>query len=173
MSRPLEGCGPIGDGQSAALVSRDASIDWLCWPRFDDGACFAAFVGTLEHGYWSIILVAEPGKLKRLYCGNTLALETDFDIQGGTVRVIDFMPLREHSPTVVRIEAGLRGTVPMRSTLRLRFDDGLMPTWLSSEAGGVIARVGPDLVAVRAPMQQTIREDVRRACVPRRPCVCV
>ena len=163
MSRPLEDYGLIGDGQSAALVSRDASIDWLCWPRFDDDACFAALVGRNEHGHWSITPVAEPGKLSRRYRDDTLVLETDFDTRDGAVRVIDFMPLRERFPSLVRIVVGLRGTVPMQSTLRLRFDYGSMPPWLSSEAGGIVARVGPDLVAVRGPMQQTIRDDTIEA----------
>src|ERR1700739_1532480 len=103
MSRPLEDYGLIGDGQSAALVSRDASIDWLCWPRFDDDACFAALVGRNEHGHWSITPVAEPGKLSRRYRDDTLVLETDFDTRDGAVRVIDFMPLRERFPSLVRI----------------------------------------------------------------------
>ncbi|MDR5836533.1 glycoside hydrolase family 15 protein [Caballeronia sp. LZ034LL] len=163
MSRPLEDYGLIGDGQSAALVSRDASIDWLCWPRFDDDACFAALLGRSEHGNWSIMPVAEPGELKRRYCDDTLVLETDFETQDGAVRIIDFMPLRKRFPSLVRIVVGLRGTVPMRSTLRLRFDYGLVPPWLSSEAGGVVARVGPDLIAVRAPMQLTIRDDAIEA----------
>ena len=163
MSRPLEDYGLIGDGQSAALVSRDASIDWLCWPRFDDDACFAALVGRREHGHWSITPVGEPGKLSRRYIDDTLILETDFDTQDGAVRVTDFMPMRERFPSLVRIVVGLRGTVPMQSTLRLRFDYGSMPPWLSSEADGVVARAGPDLVAVRAPMQQTVRDEAIEA----------
>jgi GH15 family glucan-1,4-alpha-glucosidase len=163
MSRPLEDYGLIGDGQSATLVSRDASIDWLCWPRFDDDACFAALLGRSEHGCWSIMPVAEPGEINRRYCDDTLVLETEFCTEGGAVRVVDFMPLRKRFPSLVRIVVGLRGTVAMQSTLRLRFDYGSMPPWLSSEADGVVARVGPDLVAIRAPMQQIIRDDAIEA----------
>lgn len=160
MNRPLEDYGLIGDGRSAALVSRDASIDWLCWPRFDDDACFAALLGNHEHGHWSVMPTVMPGKRSRRYREDTLVLETDLETQDGAVRIIDFMPLGGRYPSLVRIVEGLRGTVPMQSTLRLRFDYGSMPPWISNEADGVVARVGPDLIAVRAPVPLAIRDDV-------------
>lgn len=159
MSRPLEDYGLIGDGQSAALVSRDASIDWLCWPRFDDDACFAALLGKEEHGHWSITPEQVPARLARRYQHDTLVLETDFETADGAVRIVDFMPMRDAFPSLVRIVVGLRGSVAMRSTLRLRFDYGCVPPWLSHEDDAVIARVGPDLIALRAPVPQTIGDE--------------
>nr|WKF60819.1 Trehalase [Paraburkholderia busanensis] len=158
MSRPIEDYGLIGDGESAALVNRDASIDWLCWPRFDGDACFAALLGNDGHGHWSIAPVQASGARSRRYQNDTLVLETDFEDGERAVRIVDFMPMREAFPSIVRIVTGLRGTTRMRSTLRLRFDYGAVPPWLSAEDDAVVARVGPDLVAARAPVAQTIRD---------------
>lgn len=159
MSRRIEDYGLIGDAESAALVSRDASIDFLCWPRFDDDACFAALLGHEEHGHWSIAPEHLPAGRSRRYQDDTLVIETDFEGAEGAVRIVDFMPMRETFPSIVRIVVGLRGTLAMRSVLRLRFDFGLVPPWLSAEDEAIVARVGPDLVVVRAPVQQLIRDE--------------
>src|SRR5947209_8514045 len=107
----------IGDCQTAALVGRDGSIDWLCWPRFDSGACFASLLGTPEHGRWLIAPTSEEAVSKRRYRGDTMILETEFETPEGTVVVIDFMPRRRESAGLVRIVRGLRGRVPMRTEL--------------------------------------------------------
>src|SRR5690606_38024450 len=103
----------IGDMQSAALVGRDGSIDWLCLPRFDSGACFAALLGSPEHGRW-LIRPADPVKaVRRRYRGETLVLETEFETEHGVVRLLDFMTPRRKEPDLVRIVEGVRGTVRM------------------------------------------------------------
>src|SRR5437867_1857993 len=113
MSLPIEDYAIIGDCHTAALVARDGSIDWLCLPRFDSGACFAALLGTPQHGRW-LIEPAEPIKrTTRCYRPNTLILETTHETDGGAVTVVDFMPPRSKEPDVVRIVRGERGHVPM------------------------------------------------------------
>src|ERR1700751_738411 len=98
----------LGDLQTAALVERGGSIDWLCFPRFDSGACFAALLGTEEHGRW-LLAPAEGGTTSRRYLHDTLVLETTWETNDGSVRVVDFMPLRDTAPDVVRIVEGLNG----------------------------------------------------------------
>ena len=106
----------IGDLQTAALVERGGSVDWLCFPRFDSGACFAALLGTAEHGRW--LLAPEAGRTStRRYLHDTLVLETTWETETGSARVLDFMPPRGTAPDVVRIVEGLEGSVPMRSEL--------------------------------------------------------
>src|SRR5687768_6138367 len=102
----------VGDCETAALVGRDGSIDWLCWPRFDSAACFAALLGRPEHGRWRI---APRGKstTRRAYRAETLILETEFETAEGAVRLIDFMPVRNGASDLVRIVEGVRGRVPM------------------------------------------------------------
>src|SRR5579862_9674443 len=99
----------IGDTHTAALVGRNGSIDWLCLPRFDSGACFAAMLGTNDHGYWRICPQEEAKSVRRRYRKGTLILETDFETAGGAVRLIDCMPSRDGDPKVVRLVKGLRG----------------------------------------------------------------
>jgi GH15 family glucan-1,4-alpha-glucosidase len=113
----------IGDLQSAALVERRGSIDWLCFPRFDSGACFAALLGTSENGRWLLAPVG-GGEPTRRYLHDTMVLETTWKTEEGTVRVFDFMPPRGAAPDVVRIVEGVRGSVRMRSELVIRFDYG-------------------------------------------------
>ena len=113
----IEDYGLIGDLQTAALVSREGSIDWCCFPRFDSGACFSAMLGNPDDGRWLIAPSLQPRSIERRYRKDTLILETIFDTDEGTVRVIDFMPPREKSPDIVRIVEGLGGTVTMRSEL--------------------------------------------------------
>lgn len=156
MSKPIEDYAMIGDGQTAALVARDGAIDWLCWPRFDHDACFAALLGTAENGRWRIAPVEAPGgggsatRVARRYRGDTLVLDTDFETATGSVRLTDFMPAPPGGvSSLVRIVTGLRGEVEMDCRLGLRFDYGNVPPWVVPEPDGFTAVVGPDRVALR------------------------
>jgi GH15 family glucan-1,4-alpha-glucosidase len=135
----------IGDRRTAALVARDGSIDWLCLPRFDSGACFAALVGEPGHGRWQIAPVGRPARVRRAYHDGTLVLETCFeDGAGGAVAVIDFMPLGASHPSVVRIVRGLRGRTKMRTELVIRFDYGSIVPYVRKSGEGLVAVAGPD-----------------------------
>src|SRR5436190_16966778 len=112
----------LGDCQTAALVGRDGSIDWLCFPRFDSGACFAALLGTPEHGRWQIAPGGDVRAARRRYRDGTLILETEFTTDSGAVTLIDCMPPRDQAPDLVRIVEGKRGQVRMRMELTIRFD---------------------------------------------------
>jgi GH15 family glucan-1,4-alpha-glucosidase len=148
MTQRIEDYALIGDCQAAALVGRNGSIDWLCWPRFDSPACFAALLGGPEHGYWRIA-PASGYRVERRYRADTLVLETDFESAGGAVRVIDFMPTGERDSDVVRIVQGLRGRVPLRMELALRFDYGASVPWVSRlEDGRLRAIAGPDMAVL-------------------------
>jgi GH15 family glucan-1,4-alpha-glucosidase len=136
----------IGDLQTGALVGRDGSVDWLCLPRYDSGACFAALVGEPENGHWRIGPADGRPASSRRYVGDTLVLETTWDSTAGTVRILDFMPHRHQAPDVVRIVEGVRGRVPMRSVLRLRFDYGRRIPWVSRRDTQVVGLAGPDAV---------------------------
>src|SRR3954469_12098567 len=127
----------IGDCESAALVSIDGSIDWLCWPRFDSAACFAALLGTPEHGRWRIAPVGDAAEVSRRYAGDTLILETIFETATGAVALIDFMPIGDKYPTLVRVVKGMRGRVEMRSELVLRFEYGQVVPWVTRQGKGV------------------------------------
>src|SRR5918998_4649056 len=124
MSLPLERYGLIGDTQTAALVGDDGSIDWLCLPRFDSAACFAALLGGPEHGRWLIAPEGEIRARRRRYRPNSLVLESEYDVDGGTVRVTDVMPPRQTDPDLIRVVEGLRGDVRMRMELAVRYDYG-------------------------------------------------
>src|SRR3954471_18178964 len=115
MPSRIEDYALIGDCQTAALVARNGSIDWLCFPRFDSGACFASLLGTPEHGRWQLAPAGGTTSARRRYRHDTLILETVFETQDGAVRAIDFMPPRGKTPDIVRIVEGLSGNVPMRS----------------------------------------------------------
>jgi GH15 family glucan-1,4-alpha-glucosidase len=153
MAWAIEDYGLIGDLQTAALVSRDATIDWLCFPRFDSGACFAALLGDEENGRWAMQPVSGWRNLSRRYWHDTLVLETVFETDGGLVRVIDFMPPRGEAPDVVRIVEALTGTVRMRSELVIRFDYGRILPWVRNVDGTRLAIAGPDAVAFRTPVE--------------------
>ena len=154
MSTPLEDYAIIGDCETAALVSRAGSIDWLCWPRFDSPACFAALLGTPEHGRWLIEPVARDARRLRRYRGNTLVLETTIETASGAVTVIDFMPPRGQDSDVVRIVRGDRGQVRMRTELVLRFDYGRTVPWVSHLPDGTLCAIaGPDMVLLHTPVQ--------------------
>jgi len=151
MSTFLEEYGLIGDGQTAALVSRQGAIDWLCLPRFDSDACLAALLGEEQHGTWRIGPVAEGWRTTRRYLPDTLILQTEFARGRNVVLLTDFMPMRSDAPTVVRIVRGIGGQVDLLFDLRLRFDYGLISPWLRECAdGSVQGVVGPDLVTLRA-----------------------
>ena len=154
MSNPIDEYGLIGDGETAALIHRSGSIDWLCWPRFDSDACFAALLGTAENGRWKIAPV-EPARISRRYLEDTLVLETEFDTASGTVLLTDFMPGREHGSSIVRIVSGTRGRTVLRSEMNLSFDYGSMRPWLEVVETEAAARVGPDLVLLRSPVDLT------------------
>ncbi|MGF6723941.1 GH15 family glucan-1,4-alpha-glucosidase [Paraburkholderia sp. GAS41] len=146
----------VGDGHTAALISRDGSVDWLCWPRFDSGACFAALLGTEKNGRWLIAPVSDtPVKTTRRYRGETLILETDFETDEGAVTVIDFMPPGNGWSELVRIVVGRRGTVRMKMELVLRFDYGFSIPWVSQlkHDNGIKAIVGPDTTVLRTPVE--------------------
>src|SRR5689334_4717793 len=139
----------IGDCETAALVSRSGSIDWLCWPRFDSAACFAALLGSPENGRWLLAPVDADARVSRRYRGDTLILETDYETADGAVRVIDFMPLRDHRSNVVRTVVGLRGRVAMHTQIIFRFEYGSVVPWVSRlDDGSLRAIAGPDMVVV-------------------------
>jgi GH15 family glucan-1,4-alpha-glucosidase len=142
----------IGDTQTAALVGRDGSIDWLCMPRFDSGAMFCALLGTEEHGRWLLRPASDVRAVRRRYREDTLVLETEWDTDEGTVRVIDFMPVRDEAPDIVRIVQGVRGRVTMQMDLRVRFQYGRIVPWVRREDGDLVAVAGPDSVWLRTPV---------------------
>jgi GH15 family glucan-1,4-alpha-glucosidase len=153
MSVPLEDYAVIGDCETAALVSRGGSIDWLCWPRFDSSACFAALLGTPEHGRWLVEAVEPGARVHRRYRPNTLILETAIETASGAVTVIDFMPPRGRNSDIVRLVRGERGRVAMRTELVLRFDYGSSVPWVSRLPDGTLRAVaGPDMVVVHTPV---------------------
>jgi GH15 family glucan-1,4-alpha-glucosidase len=141
----------LGDLQTAALVSTAGSIDWLCLPRFDSPACFAALLDTPDAGHWSLAPASGGTCNRRHYVDDSIVLETEWVSGDGTVRVIDFMPPRERAPDVVRIVEGVRGTVAMRSDLRLRFEYGRVMPWVRHHADHVEAVAGPNRVRLRTP----------------------
>src|SRR5271157_1423702 len=124
MASRIEDYALVGDLGTAALVGRDGSIDWLCWPRFDSPACFAALLGTPEHGRWLIAPVDPPAWIARHYRDTTMVLETVFATAGGEVALLDFFPIGADHSSVVRLVQGRRGRVAMRTQLALRFDYG-------------------------------------------------
>jgi len=152
MTGRIEDYALIGDCEAAALVCRDGSIDWLCWPRFDSPACFAALLGTKKNGYWRIAPADEKVSIKRRYLPHTLILETTFTTRDGEVRLTDFMPPHGKASDVVRLVTGVRGRVDMRSDLALRFCYGSSVPWVTrDEDGSLKAIAGPDMVVLRTP----------------------
>ncbi len=150
---PLEDYGLIGDLQTAALVSRHGSIDWLCMPRFDSGAIFAGLLGDAENGHWTIQPKGEFRSPGRRYRGDSLVLETEFETDEGAIRLIDFMPPRGVAPDVVRIVEGVRGRVAMKMELALRFDYGSIVPWVRNIEGSLVGVAGPDAVSFRTPVE--------------------
>ncbi|WP_037907260.1 glycoside hydrolase family 15 protein [Actinacidiphila yeochonensis] len=162
MAGRIEDYAIIGDLQTAALVGRDGSVDWLCLPRFDSGACFAALLGDEDNGRWRIAPAGSSHCSGRSYRGDTLVLDTLWETPTGTVRVTDFMPQRDRAPDVIRVVEGLSGEVAMRSELALRFDYGNVVPWVRRVDGHLVATAGPDAVWLRStPPVPTYGQDMR------------
>jgi len=142
----------LGDLHTAALVSTSGAVDWLCLPRFDSPAVFAALLHDDSAGHWSLAPATARSRAARRYAVNTLILETDWQTENGAVRVIDFMPPRARTPHLIRLVVGLNGEVAMRSTLRLRFDYGRVIPWVRADENQVHAIAGPDLVRLVSPV---------------------
>jgi GH15 family glucan-1,4-alpha-glucosidase len=150
MPSRIENYALIGDLETAALVAKDGSIDWLCWPRFDSPACFAALLGTPENGRWQLAPAAPVRRIRRQYREDTLILETEFETSEGSVTVVDFMPPREAHSDLVRIVQGRRGRVPMKMEFILRFDYGKSVPWITQSKRGVLTAIaGPNMVVLR------------------------
>ena len=143
----------VGDTQTAALVGDDGSVDWMCAPRFDSGAYFAALLGDENHGRWLIAPTAGGRAVRRRYRDGTLVLETEFDTPEGSVRITDFMPIREKTVDMVRIVEGLHGHVRMTMHLTIRFDYGSIIPWVHDEHGALVAIAGPDALVLRTPVE--------------------
>jgi GH15 family glucan-1,4-alpha-glucosidase len=148
----------IGDLQTAALVGRDCSIDWLCFPRFDSRACFAALLGDEQHGRWILTPAGEVKRTERRYREDTLVLDTELETDTGTVRVVDFMPPRGRNPDVVRVVEGVSGRVSMRMQLVIRFDYGSIVPWVRRRGGSLMAIGGPDALVLRTPIRTEGRD---------------
>ncbi|GHD84577.1 glycoside hydrolase family 15 protein [Streptomyces naganishii] len=161
MHQRIEDYALIGDEQTAALVGRDGSVDWLCLPRFDSGACFARLLGDEDNGHWRIAPKGATAPCtRRAYRPGTLVLDTEWDTPEGSVRVTDLMPQRDRAPDLVRVVEGLSGRVTMRGTLRLRFDYGSIVPWMRRSGGHRVAVAGPDSVWLRSePGVRTWGED--------------
>jgi GH15 family glucan-1,4-alpha-glucosidase len=150
----IEDYGLIGDMQSAGLVGRNGSVEWLCLPRFDSASCFAALLGDERHGRWLVAPAGEVRASSRRYRPGTLVLETEFETADGTVRVIDFMPRRgEGPPRLMRIVEGVRGRVPMRMDLSLRPDYASITPWVEPVPDGAVATAGPDTFRLSTPLE--------------------
>lgn len=143
MPMPIEDYAVIGDYHGAALVGHDGSIDWLCLPRFDSGACFAALLGDSSHGRCLIAPAAKARHVRRTYRSGTLILETEFDMGDGVVRIINFMPLTSERRDVVRIVEGVSGRVAIDMELIIRFDYGSIIPWVQRIGYAVRATAGP------------------------------
>jgi GH15 family glucan-1,4-alpha-glucosidase len=155
LSCRIEDYGLIGDCETAALVGRDGSIDWLCWPAFDSDACFAALLGTHQHGRWLIAPAEEITRTSRRYRDNTLILETRFETADGVVDLIDFMPPRGNASDVVRLVRGVSGRVKLRMQLVIRFGLGTDIPWVKKnvDGPGLLAICGPDMIVLRTPVE--------------------
>ena len=153
MALRIEDYALIGDTQTAALVGIDGSIDWLCLPRFDSAACFAALLGTADNGRWRLAPAGARRASKRRYLDHSLVLETEWQTDQGAVRVTDFMPLRDEAPDLIRIVEGLAGRVDMEMELTLRFDYGRLVPWARRSGGDTFYVSGPDQVCLRSEVE--------------------
>jgi GH15 family glucan-1,4-alpha-glucosidase len=158
MALRIEDYAMIGDGRTAALISRKGSIDWLCLPRFDSDACCAALLGTGEHGHWSLAPCADA-ETERRYRGDTMVLDTTFRTGGGEVTLTDFMPMHTPQPTIVRQVSGVSGSVRMHCRFAPQFDFGLVRPRIRRQQDAVTAIAGSDLVALRAPITLCVADD--------------
>ncbi len=148
----IEDYGLIGDCETVALVGRDGSIDWLCWPAFDSDACFAALLGTRENGRWLIAPAQAAMSTSRRYWDNTLILETLFETVDGSVAILDFMPPRGNASDIVRLVRGITGRMKMRMELVIRFGFGSDVPWVRKHDDGLLAVCGPDMTVLRTPI---------------------
>ncbi|MGL3107445.1 glycoside hydrolase family 15 protein [Bradyrhizobium sp. BR 1432] len=153
MSQRIEDYALIGDCETAALVGRNGSIDWLCWPAFDSDACFAAILGTHKNGRWLIAPSVDVTATSRRYLGNTLILETRIETKSGTVALIDFMPPRGKASDIVRLVRGISGAVKMRMQLVIRFGFGAAIPWVRRIDHSLMAIAGPDMIVLRTPVE--------------------
>ena len=151
MASRIEDYAVIGDTQTAALVGKDGSIDWLCVPRFDSGAVFASLLGTVDNGRWQIAPAGGIQRIERQYRGDSLVLETTFHTDDGVVRVVDCMPIRGESVDIVRVVEGVSGRVPIHMDLRIRFDYGSDLPWVTNADGRLHATAGPDSMVLSTP----------------------
>jgi GH15 family glucan-1,4-alpha-glucosidase len=153
MPSRIEDYALIGDCEASALVGRDGSIDWLCWPRFDSDACFAALLGSQDHGRWKIAARDAGARVTRRYRDNTLILETRFETHEGAATLVDFMPLRGKNSSIVRLVVGERGCIQMDTELILRFGYGAVIPWVTRLDDMTLRAVaGPDMVVLRTPV---------------------
>ncbi len=150
---PVEEYALIGDTHTAALVGRNGSIDWLCLPRFDSGACFTALLGDERHGFWRIAPAGDVHRVVRRYRGETLVLETDFQTSDGVIRLVDCMPSRSDHASVVRVVEGVSGRVPVRMDLVIRFDYGWIVPWMARAGDHLHGIAGPDSICLATPAQ--------------------
>jgi len=154
MTLRIEDYALIGDCETAALVGRNGSIDWLCWPRFDSAACFAALLGTEENGHWQIAPDGSEPRVRRRYWDDTLILETTFETPEGVARLIDFMPMRGEHSHLVRLVVGERGQLRFRTQLVVRFGYGAIVPWVTRTPDGTLRAIaGPDKVVLRTPVE--------------------
>src|SRR5712664_2350957 len=152
MSSAIEDYALIGDLCTSALVDRAGSIDWLCLPRFDSGACFASILGDSKNGRWLLAPKDNIKQVRRQYRDRTLVLETEFETESGVATIVDFMPIAEgpEQVDVVRIVKGIRGRVPMRAEIIFRFDYGRTIPWVRKRDYGLSAVSGPNAIALRS-----------------------
>jgi GH15 family glucan-1,4-alpha-glucosidase len=160
---PIESYAILGDLHTAALVSRRGAIDWLAFPHFDSGACFAALLGDDDNGTWHLSPAGAPECTRRRYRGDSLILETEWETASGAVRVIDFMPPRDEAPDVVRIVEGISGRVEMETLLRVRFDYGSIVPWARRAGGAIRMIAGPDSVCFHTPIQMHAKDMAHQA----------
>lgn len=153
LSEKIENYALIGDCETAALVGRNGSIDWLCWPAFDSDACFAAILGTHKNGRWLVAPSDDVTTISRRYLGDTLILETRFETKSGTVALIDFMPPRGKASDIVRLVRGVSGTVKMRMELVIRFGFGIDIPWVRRIDHSLLAVAGQDMTVLRTPVE--------------------
>ncbi|HEV2791740.1 MAG TPA: glycoside hydrolase family 15 protein, partial [Solirubrobacterales bacterium] len=160
----LEDYALIGDLQTAALVGRGGSVDWLCLPRFDSASCFSALLGDERHGRWVLSPAGEPLETTRRYRPGTLVLETEVRVAEGAVRFIDFMPLRgEGPPRMIRIVEGIEGRVPLRMQLAVRPDYASIQPWAELSPDGATATAGPDAFGLSTSLPLTVEDGTIRS----------
>jgi GH15 family glucan-1,4-alpha-glucosidase len=152
MSERIEDYAVVGDTHTVALISRRGSVDWLCLPRFDSGACFAALLGSREHGHWKLGPAGGLRSVRRAYRGGTLVLDTEFETEAGAVTLTDCMSVAPERTDLVRVVTGRRGRVPIEMELVIRFDYGSAIPWVRRLDGGLTAFAGPDALILRTPV---------------------